>query len=185
MCWQVRGFYVLPSSFMIIQLNALFNMAGYLGSPKISGRIFRVLRTDTRNLSEIIETRHFGYPKIRVRVRVTPNYPKPQPCSLQQERRRWLGEGAPRWRLRPATRRPVGASTARRCRLHHWRRWGRRAVRDPVWICAAALSSRSIIPSTRAALAAPVPPLPDLHRWSEVEQRRGILHRRPAMVQAG
>ena len=34
---------------------------------------FRVLRIVTRNLSEIIKTRHFGYPKIRVRV--YPNCP--------------------------------------------------------------------------------------------------------------
>jgi hypothetical protein len=36
---------------------------------------FRVLKTAARGFPEIIRTRHFGSPKIRVRVRVTPNSP--------------------------------------------------------------------------------------------------------------
>ena len=36
---------------------------------------FRVLKIDTRNLPEINKTRYFGYPKIRVRVRVIPELP--------------------------------------------------------------------------------------------------------------
>ena len=36
---------------------------------------FRVLKIDTRNLPEITKTRHFGYSKIRVRVRVIPELP--------------------------------------------------------------------------------------------------------------
>ena len=51
-------------------------MGGRSGNPKILGRVFgflefRVLKNDTRILSEIKKTRHFGYPKIWVRVRVT------------------------------------------------------------------------------------------------------------------
>ena len=36
---------------------------------------FRVLKIDTRNLPEINKTRYFGYPKIRVRVRIIPELP--------------------------------------------------------------------------------------------------------------
>jgi hypothetical protein len=48
---------------------------GRSGYPKISGRVIRVLRIDTRNYNGFCNTRKFGYPKFRVRVRVFPNYP--------------------------------------------------------------------------------------------------------------
>jgi hypothetical protein len=43
---------------------------GYFGFLK-----FRVLRIDTRNYNGFCNTRKFGYPEFRVRVRVFPNYP--------------------------------------------------------------------------------------------------------------
>jgi hypothetical protein len=42
---------------------------GYFGFLK-----FRVLRIDTRNYNGFCNTRKFGYPEFRVRVRVFPNY---------------------------------------------------------------------------------------------------------------
>jgi hypothetical protein len=43
---------------------------GYFGFLK-----FRVLRINTRNYNGFFNTRNFGYPEFRVRVRVFPNYP--------------------------------------------------------------------------------------------------------------
>jgi hypothetical protein len=36
---------------------------------------FRVFEIRTRSFPQILETRRFGYPKVRVRVRVIPKYP--------------------------------------------------------------------------------------------------------------
>ena len=56
-------------------------MAGRSDNPKISDRVFRVLWNSgfrkwyPKNIKKY-KTRHFGYPTIRARVRVTPIYPK-------------------------------------------------------------------------------------------------------------
>ena len=50
-------------------------------------REFRVLKSVTRNLPEIMKTRHFGYPEIRVRV--TLNYPKFVRLHGERREARW------------------------------------------------------------------------------------------------
>ena len=74
---------------------------------------FRVLKTGTRNLLTKTRTRHFGYPKFRVRVRVNPNHPN---CRPARPAPLGAGEACPT----PRPRRPaqlLGPAQVRRPQL--------------------------------------------------------------------
>ena len=72
-----------PPRWRIYPRPSLAAMAGRSGYPKFLGRVFRVLKTEIQNLLNKIKTQQFGYPTIRIRVRVYPRSPNYQPCTTE------------------------------------------------------------------------------------------------------